>query len=113
MWASYLGGGNTEFPHSLVTNAQGELVLLGSTSSADYPTTNGVLSRNFSGGTRLEPFGSSAPELVLRNGADLVVTRFNASGSQLQASTFLGGSGNDGVQENYSPLVAFYHYVDQ
>jgi len=108
VWASYLGGGNTEFPHSLVTNAQGELVLLGSTSSADYPTTGGVLSRNFGGGTRLEPFGSADPEFSLRNGSDLVVTRFNANGSQLQASTFLGGSGNDGVQNHSSALLVNY-----
>jgi hypothetical protein len=108
VWASYLGGGNTEFPHSLVTNAQGELVLLGSTSSADYPTTNGVLSRTFGGGSRLEPFGSNDLEFSLQNGADLVVTRFSASGSQLRASTFLGGRGNDGVQEGFSTLAANY-----
>lgn len=108
LWASYLGGGNTEFPHSLVTNAQGELVVLGSTSSADYPTTNGVLARSFGGGSRLEPFGAADPEFSLQNGSDLVVTRFNASGSQLQASTFLGGRGNDGVQDHSSALAANY-----
>jgi gliding motility-associated-like protein len=108
VWATYLGGGNTEFPHSLVTNAQGELVLLGSTSSADYPTTAGVLSRRFAGGLPEVPFANNDPEISMRNGADMVITRLNVSGSQLRASTFLGGSGNDGVMHAPSELVANY-----
>ena len=98
VWATYLGGGATDYPHSLVTNAQGELVVLGSTSSADFPTTPGALSRRFGGGTPVEPFGSGAAQNTL-NGADLFVARLSADGGTLLAGTYLGGSANDGVQD--------------
>ncbi|GAB3586753.1 hypothetical protein GCM10027345_36610 [Hymenobacter daeguensis] len=96
VWATYLGGGSSEFPHSLVVNANRELVLLGSTSSSNYPTTTGAAQRTFAGGSRLDPFGDGPP-YDMPNGSDLVVTRFNASGSALLASTYLGGTSNDGV----------------
>ncbi|MGY3091363.1 gliding motility-associated-like protein [Hymenobacter sp. UYAg731] len=105
VWATYLGGNSTEFPHSLVVNAQNELVVLGSTSSTTYPTTTGAVQRTFGGGTYLDPFGDGDP-YNMPNGSDLFVTRFSADGSQLLASTYLGGSGNDGVVA--SPLAANY-----
>ena len=105
VWATYLGGGSSEFPHSLVVNAQNELVVLGSTSSTDYPTTTGVVQRFFGGGTALDPFGDGSP-YNMPNGSDLFVTRFSADGSRLLASTYLGGSGNDGVSS--SALAANY-----
>ncbi len=97
VWATYLGGGSSEFPHSLVANAQNELVVMGSTSSPDFPTTAGALSRRFGGGTLLEPFGTDITKYTLPNGADLFVTRLSAGGDALLASTYLGGSANDGV----------------
>ena len=105
VWATYLGGNSAEFPSSLVVNAQNELVLLGSTSSTDYPTTTGVVQRTFGGGTYLDPFGDGSP-YNMPNGSDIIVTRFSADGSRLLASTYLGGSGNDGVTQ--SALAANY-----
>ena len=97
VWATYLGGGSSEFPHSLVTNALGELVVMGSTSSPDFPTTAGALSRRFGGGTLLEPFGTDITTYTLPNGSDLFVARLSVGGDALLASTYLGGSANDGV----------------
>src|SRR5690606_6093379 len=39
LYATYLGGKASESPHSLVMNDDEELVLLGTTSSLDFPTT--------------------------------------------------------------------------
>ncbi|TPG64559.1 PKD domain-containing protein [Hymenobacter nivis] len=97
VWATYLGGSGTEFPHSLVTNALGEVVILGSTGSTNFPTTAGALSRRFGGGTELEPFQGGSSADILANGADMFVARLSADGGTLLASTYLGGSGNDGV----------------
>jgi hypothetical protein len=97
VWATYLGGRSSEFPHSLVVNAAGELVVLGSTSSNNYPTTSAALGRSFHGGPRIDPFLDGAP-YDMPNGADLVVTRLSAAGNALRASTYLGGSASDGVQ---------------
>ncbi|WP_201986843.1 DUF7948 domain-containing protein [Hymenobacter rubidus] len=96
VWATYLGGSSAEFPHSLVVNSQGELLVLGSSGSSDYPTTSGALQRTFGGGTTTSPLGYGAP-YDCPNGSDLVITRLNATGTALVGSTYLGGSGNDGL----------------
>ena len=106
VWATYLGGNRADFPSSLVVNDQNELIVLGSTSSTDYPTTTGAVQRGFAGGSSVDPFGY-APANIYRvgNGTDLVITRLSASGGALAASTYLGGSGNDGIAA-YNPLSA-------
>ncbi|GAA4496143.1 hypothetical protein GCM10023172_08860 [Hymenobacter ginsengisoli] len=97
-WATYLGGSQADFPHSLVTNAQGELLVLGSTGSADFPTTAGAVQRTFGGGPAADPFGDAFQSTLYQvNGADIVVCRLSATGAALQASTYLGGSDNDGL----------------
>jgi gliding motility-associated-like protein len=106
MWATYLGGNRADFPSSLVVNAQNELIVLGSTSSTNYPTTSNAVQRSFAGGSSVDPFGNSPSEIYrISNGTDLVVTRLNANGGGLAASTYLGGSGNDGIAA-YNPASA-------
>ena len=95
-WATYLGGSGADFPSSLVVNSLGQLLVLGASGSADYPTTAGALQRTYGGGTTAEPFGYSAP-YSSPTGSDLVITRLAANGTALVGSTFLGGSGNDGL----------------
>jgi hypothetical protein len=117
VWATYLGGSSAEFPHSLVVNNLGELLVLGSSSSSGlpgsstlpvrgYPTTSGAFQRNYGGGVSTSPLGYGAP-YDAPNGSDLVITRLSATGSALLGSTFLGGSGNDGIlplNPNNSPF---------
>ncbi len=98
VWATYLGGSRHDFPSSLVVNAQGELIVLGTSASNDYPTTNGALQRDFKGGISVGPFGASTDNLYqVSSGTDLVITRLRADGGGLAASTYLGGTGNDGM----------------
>lgn len=75
--ATYLGGSGGDFPHSMFVSPDGELCVLGSSTSANYPTTPGAY---------------SGPQ----GGTDIVVTRFTANGSALVGSTYVGGSGADG-----------------
>ena len=107
-WATYLGGDSLEFPHSLLVNGRGELLLLGTTSSPNYPTTAGALSRTFRGGPLVAPLGVNSPYL-LRNGSDLVLTRLSASGGMLRASTDLGGTGTDGLLDAAAPAPRLRH----
>ncbi|GAB3845381.1 hypothetical protein GCM10028822_03740 [Hymenobacter terrigena] len=78
VYATYLGGSDDEYPHSLVTNDRGELVVLGSTDSNNFPTTATGYDRTLGGTT------------------DLVVTRLSAAGNALLGSTYVGGTGVDG-----------------
>jgi hypothetical protein len=113
VWATYLGGSSSEFPHSIVTNAQGDLVLLGTTSSANFPTTTGAYDRSFGGGPTISPYSyppfNFGPPYDLPNGSDLVVTRLSALGDSLLGSTFLGGSDNDGLLDATDPAPRLCH----
>ncbi|RMF51209.1 MAG: PKD domain-containing protein, partial [Bacteroidetes bacterium] len=90
LWATYLGGTNNEQPHSLVTDPQGNLYVLGATRSTDFPTTP----------TAYQPASAG--------GIDILVACLSANGSQLLASTYLGGSGEDGLNSRTYPLYYFY-----
>ena len=107
-WATYLGGDSLEFPHSLLVNGRGELLLLGTTSSPNFPTTAGALNRTFRGGPLVAPLGINSPYL-LRGGSDLVLTRLSANGGQLRASTYLGGTGTDGLLDAAAPTPRLRH----
>ncbi|WP_431214352.1 hypothetical protein ACQ86N_05770 [Puia sp. P3] len=76
IYATYLGGSDSETPHSLFSDQQGNLVVLGRTYSTNFPfkTTAGV------GGA-----------------ADMFVAKINAAGSALIGCMRIGGSGNDCV----------------
>ncbi|GAB3574652.1 DUF7948 domain-containing protein [Hymenobacter daeguensis] len=78
LYATYIGGNLDDHPHSLVVDGAGNLVILGSTSSTNYPTSTTAYDRTANGG------------------ADIILSKLNATGSTLLASTFLGGSANDG-----------------
>lgn len=96
IYSTYLGGTGEDLPHSLISDAQGNLVVLGRTTSPDYPTT----------GTN---YG-------LRGGTDIVVTKLNAAGTALIGSVVMGGTGTDGANMNpdISPTCnsLLYNYGD-
>lgn len=108
IYATYLGGAQTELPHSIVVNSQDELFVLGTTSSNDFPTSNGCFDNTFGGGTFTDLSNGLGVEYV--SGSDLIVSRFSADGTSLLASTFVGGSLNDGL--NLSPVLK-YNYADE
>jgi gliding motility-associated-like protein len=96
-FSTYLGGSDNEEPSSLIVDNANNLVVLGRTYSTNFPTTAGAFSHNLSGG------------------ADLIISKFDSNGTQLLASTYIGGSGDDGV--NVSSLEAVlgalkYNYAD-
>ena len=90
----------------MVVNNQGELVILGSTSSLDYPTTVSAFDTDFNGGTAVN-YTSNGTNF--ENGSDIVVTVLSADGSSLVGSTYLGGALNDGLNE---VAALTYNYGD-
>lgn len=95
LFATFLGGSLADMPHSLFVNAFDELVVFGTTGSADFPVTPGAYDSSFNGGTLVDYEASNI--IHFQNGSDIFVSRFNSDGTQLQASTYIGGSGNDGL----------------
>lgn len=107
IWSSFIGGPNDELPHSLICNDQDEVLMYGTTSSPSFPVTINAFDVVFNGGTSFAPQGVGTDYV---NGSDMVVVRFNQNGSDLIASTFIGGSANDGV--NTSTVLKF-NYADE
>jgi hypothetical protein len=77
VYATYLGGGGNEQPHSMITDAAGNLIVAGRTNSANFPTLTGIL--------------------LAGAGYDIIVTKLNAAGTAIIGSVKIGGSGDDGV----------------
>lgn len=104
LYSSYLGGSSEESPHSLIMDAKTlDLIVMGTTSSFDFPVTSGALSPSYNGGTPL-----STNIFPYPNGSDIILARISMNGDQLRASTYLGGSNNDGINPVGSSLVRNY-----
>ncbi len=90
LYASYYGGKDDEFPHSLVCDLNDNLFIFGTTWSDNFPVTSGVFDPSHNGLT------------------DIIVGKVSEDGKTLKASTYLGGSNSDGF--NGSDLI--YNYAD-
>jgi gliding motility-associated-like protein len=94
--STYLGGSAMEYPHSIVAGAEGDVYIMGTTGSANFPTTFGAYSTVFAGGPFVDLggyhfFGAYA------EGCDMAVVRLDLGSGDLLAGTYLGGTGNDGI----------------
>jgi len=79
IYATYLGGSGNDHVHSMIVDPAGDLIIAGRSNSTNFPVTAGAY----------QP---------VNNGAwDIVVTKFNPTCTGLIGSTYIGGSGVDGV----------------
>ena len=107
IYSTYLGGTKDDLPHSMIVNSADELFIFGTTGSADFPTTTSSFQPNFNGGPGFSPSGIG---VSFPDGSDIFVSRLSTNGGNLLASTFLGGSDNDGL--NTAPKLKF-NYADE
>ncbi|MGE0637485.1 MAG: gliding motility-associated C-terminal domain-containing protein [Bacteroidia bacterium] len=105
VYSTYLGGSGNEMPYSMFVNQNDEVFVFGATGSSNFPTTSGAYDQSFNGGT----FTTVDNVIEMTNGSDIIVSRFSADGTDLLASTYVGGTGNDGLNI-VSPLS--YNYSD-
>ncbi|HEX8060921.1 MAG TPA: PKD domain-containing protein, partial [Cyclobacteriaceae bacterium] len=89
LYVTYLGGNGVETPQSLVVNQDDELLVLGATSSGNFPGTSG----GFAGGEFVDPLNG----VDYTQGTDIFIARLSKDGSRLLKSTYLGGRSNDGI----------------
>jgi len=102
LFATYLGGTNNEQPHSMICDNSGNLIIMGTTNSTNFPTTTGSYDRT-------------------QNGMyDFFVCKLSYDGTTLIGSTFVGGSKDDGINSDsthlfYNPTSRplTYNYGDQ
>jgi gliding motility-associated-like protein len=108
IYSTYIGGSGDETPNSMVSAANGELFIFGLTSSSNFPVAGVPYDASYNGGPNLS-LGNTANGLGFSAGSDLYIARLSADGSTMLAATYIGGSGNDGL--NDSGLK--YNYGDQ
>lgn len=77
LYSSYLGGHGSQTGQGIALNKAGNAFVVGGTDAKDFPTTAGT------------------QQPVSAGGQDIFVTQFSSSGSHLNYSTLLGGSGAD------------------
>lgn len=97
IYASFIGGSDNEVPHSMVVDANNNLIVGGKTNSSNYPVTAAGYDTSYN-----------------RNG-DIVITKLNATGTALIGSTYLGGTGRDGSNFSGSSVIygnLKYNYGD-
>lgn len=90
LYATYLGGSNNEVPHSMIVDNQDNLILMGNTYSPNFPTSANAFDNSHNG----------------RH--DIILSKFTKDGV-LVGSTYVGGSGNDGINTNN---VTQYFFAD-
>jgi len=85
VYATFLGGSGMDDAEDVVVTADGRIVVIGSTGSADFPTTPGAFDRTFAGN--------------LQDSYVVILDPALPTGQQLVYSTFLGGSGDELMAE--------------
>ncbi|GAB4133418.1 MAG: hypothetical protein OHK0045_14080 [Raineya sp.] len=99
---TFIGGSQSEVPHSLVVDSQNNLFVLGTTSSTNFPALIG----SYNGGTSLTPISG----ISYNNGSDIFIVKLNPTGT-LNTSLLLGGAGNDGLKP--SGGTSIHNYGDE
>lgn len=100
IYSTYLGGLQQDQPQSMVVNAADELIVFGVTSSPNFPAT------------------ANAYDNTQNGGYDIFLAKFSTTGTLL-VSTFVGGSGNDGMNGTQLTLTTYqedflnYNYSDE
>ncbi|MEM7035531.1 MAG: PKD domain-containing protein [Bacteroidota bacterium] len=79
LYATYVGGTGEDQPHSMIADQGGNLFVMGRSSSADFPTLANSADGSHNGQT------------------DIVVIKLSPNGANLLGSTYVGGSGFDGL----------------
>lgn len=104
VFSTYLGGNQNETPHSMISDVNGDLYVFGVTASANFPMAGSSFDNSYNGGPTVVE-----DNVLTFNGSDLYIAKFNANGTSLLASTFVGGTGTDGINQG----TMNYNYGDQ
>ena len=76
----YIGGNGDELGHAIAVNGEGNVYIAGYTESPDFPVTKGSFDESYNGGR------------------DVYIAKFDGNLETLLASTYLGGTGDEGYE---------------
>lgn len=104
IYGTYIGGSGNELPNSMIVNNQGELVVLATTGSNNFPIGVSSFDNSFNGGG---PVDLQSNGIYFPNGSDIAVFKLNNAGTTLVAGTYFGGTGNDGLNDDLSLQLTY------
>ncbi|MDD5706128.1 MAG: SBBP repeat-containing protein [Kiritimatiellae bacterium] len=81
VFASFLGGSEYDQASGIAVDDSGNIYIVGTTASANFPVTAGACQKNKSSGAS----------------TDMFLTKFDSTGTNILYSTFLGGTGDEGA----------------
>lgn len=99
IWSTFLGGSDNDQGNAMAVDDSGNVYLIGSTRSLEFPATTGAL------------------DTIYNNKTDAFVARIDANGEGLGYATYLGGYGGDRgydivVDDSGSAYVTGFTYSD-
>ncbi len=93
LYATLLGGIGNEQPHSMICDSSGNLIVMGTTTSTNFPISSGAYD-----GTQNGKY-------------DIFIVKLSADGSTLLGSTYFGGAKDDGI--NSDSTHEFYDAINR
>lgn len=95
LYATYMGGDDDEYPHSLCVDSDNNLLVFGTTRSTNFPVQT-----------------DSAFSDIHQGDYDIFINKLSTNGTQLLAGTFIGGQDADGFQTESPSTDLIYNYAD-
>ena len=94
VYGTYLGGSGNEHieTHELAIDVEGNAIIASGTTSADFPIAGNAFQKTYAGS------GGSGTGARTNYPGDIIVAKLSADGSQLLASTFIGGRYGEAVE---------------
>ena len=92
LYSTYLGGSRDELGLGIAVNSAGEAYVTGTTLSANFPVTPGVVRTSFAGSGGQPVTDLNAPFFIAGDG---FVAKLNSTGTQILFATYLGGKLDD------------------
>jgi hypothetical protein len=90
VFSTFLGGFGSEDAYGVGFDPSGSIIVGGTTSSADFPTTPGAIDRTYA-----EPTNAAEGDAH----GDVYLTRFTSDGSAVTYSTYIGGQSADVLED--------------
>ncbi len=109
VYSTIVGGNGMDICSSLVADSNGDFYALGTTGSSNFPVTLGSYDEVFTGGPSQNLDACCNFPGNFSNGSDLFIQKFSSGTGGLISGTYMGGSGNDGI--NTGSLLN-YNYGD-
>ena len=97
IYSTIAGGNGMDVPSSVVADSNGDFYVFGTTGSTDFPTTAGAYSPAFNSGPSVDLNTCCSFPGNFYNGSDLFILKFSAGTGGLLNGTYVGGTGNDGI----------------